>query len=144
MTGRGGPATLETAVLDVRVLPWRPRARVMRPDTLRDGADVLDVVDGLEGLVVGLVLWVAVMIAAPVIVLVLAVALLTVEVPLAIALAVLLVVVRVTGVLPWKVLVVDHVTGAERLETYRAPWRAVHRIREINHDRRVKVHWSWA
>ena len=47
---------VEGALLDVRVLPWRPRARVMSADTLRDGSFPDLVVDDLSGLVLGFVL----------------------------------------------------------------------------------------
>src|SRR4029078_812306 len=60
---RPGPQThsrrtvLETALLDVRVFPWRPRARVMKPATLRENADPsLWDFDGVEGVVIGLAL----------------------------------------------------------------------------------------
>jgi hypothetical protein len=35
----------EAALLDVRVLPWRPRARVMDPEVLREGSPLLDFSD---------------------------------------------------------------------------------------------------
>ena len=60
--------TEPAAVLDVRLLPWRPRLRVMKPETLREGA--LDanplhaLSDGLRGLAVAVVLIVVVLVAA--------------------------------------------------------------------------------
>lgn len=134
---------VETALLDVRVLPWRPRARVMNPQTLRANADLGMTPDDLGGVVLSLALWLFVIIAAPVLVIVLAVGLLSVELPIVLALAVLLAVVRF-GLLPWTVVVVHQVSGKERVERYRALWRAVRRIRAVNHDRRVKVRWAWA
>lgn len=134
---------VETALLDVRVLPWRPRARVMNPQTLRANADLGMTPDDLGGVVLSLALWLFVIIAAPVLVIVLAVGLLSVERPIVLALAVLLAVVRF-GLLPWTVVVVHQVSGKERVERYRALWRAVRRIRAVNHDRRVKVRWAWA
>jgi hypothetical protein len=62
---------LETALLDVRVLPWRPRARVMDPDTLRENLDPFSVADDLPGLVIGLAVWLVIVIAAPLVVVVL-------------------------------------------------------------------------
>jgi hypothetical protein len=134
---------LETAVLDVRVLPWRPRARVMKPSTLRENADPLVVMDDLQGVVLGLALWLVIIVAAPLVVLVLAVGLLSVELPLVIALGLFLLVIRFTGLLPWAVVIVDPVTGHERRESYRSLWRAARRIRSVNSDRRVKVRWAW-
>ena len=134
---------LETALLDVRVLPWRPRARVMSPDTLRENADPFLPDDDIAGVVLGLALWLAIIVTAPLLVLLLAAGLLSIELPVVLALAVLLGVVRFTGVIPWTVVVVDRVTGGERQESYRSLWRAARRIRAINTDRRVRVRWAW-
>ncbi len=133
---------LQRALLDVRLLPWRPRPRVMNPDRLRSGLDPLSGADDLQGLVVGLVMCLVVIVAAPLIVLVLAAGLLSVELPVVVAIGVLLVAVRFAGLLPWTVVIVDQVTGDERRETYRTLWRAVRRVRSINHDRRVTVRWA--
>lgn len=134
----------ETALLDVRVLPWRPRARVMKPEALRGTADQIVVGDDVAGVVIGLAVWLGIIVAAPLIVLVLAVGLLSVELPIVLALGLMLLVVRFTGLLPWEVLIVDQVTGEEQRERYRSVWRAARRIREVNCDRRVKVRWAWA
>ena len=134
----------QRALLDVRVLPWRPRARVMKPATLREHADPLVAADDLGGVVLSLALWLLIIVAAPVIVLVLAAGLLSVELPIVLALGLILLVVRFAGLLPWTVVIVDRLSGDERVESYRALWRAVGRIREINHDRRVEVRWAWA
>jgi hypothetical protein len=136
---------LETALLDVRVFPWRPRARVMKPATLRQSADPsLWDFDGVEGVVIGLALWLTILVAAPLGVLVLAAGLFSVELPLVSALAVLLVVARFTGLIPWTVIVLDKISGEERTERYRNLWTATRRIRSVNHDRRVNVRWAWA
>jgi hypothetical protein len=135
---------LETALLDVRLLPWGPRTRVMKPSTLRENADPLMAADDVAGILVGLALWLVVLVAAPLVVLVLAAGLLSVELPVVLALGVVLMAVRFTGLMPWTVVIVDKVTGAERRETYRNLWRAARRIRAINGDRRVKIRWSWA
>ena len=134
---------LETALLDVRVLPWRPRARVTKPETLRDNADPFMAIDDLEGVVLGLALWLVIIIAAPLIVLVLAAGLLSVELPIVIALGLILLVVRFAGLLPWTVVIVDQVTGDEQRESYRNLLLAARRIRAVNSDRRVKVRWAW-
>ena len=142
---------LQSALLEVRVLPWRPRTRVMDPDRFRDGlAPDLDLVDAgdlggvVVGVVLGLALWIVLIVAAPVIVLVLAAAFLPVEIVVVALLALLLVLARLAGVLPWTVVVVDVVHGTERRESYRNLLRAVRRIRELNSDRRVLVRWAWA
>ena len=134
----------QTALLEVRVLPWRPRARVMSPETLREAADPTVIgFDDLSGVVIGLALWLVIIIAAPVVVLLLAVGLFSVELPVVVMLAGLLLVARFAGLLPWTVVVLDAVTGGERRETYRNLLRALRRIRELNADRRVAVRWAW-
>ena len=83
----------QSALLDVRVLPGRPRARVMQPQTLRDGADPsLIGLDVVGGVVIGLALWLVIIVAAPIVVLLLAAVLLSVELPVVAALAVVLLV----------------------------------------------------
>ena len=137
---------METAMLDVRVFPWRPRARVMQPDTLRDavsGAGDFVPGDDLQGIVIGLTLWLVIIIAAPLIVLVLAAGLFSIELPIIVGLAVLLVVARFAGLIPWTVVIFDSASGDERRESYRSIWRATARIRGINADRHVKVRWAW-
>jgi hypothetical protein len=133
---------LQTACLEVRVLPWWPRRRI-HTDDVRETTPDLTGVDDLTGLVVMLGLWLAVIIAAPLVALVLAALFLSVEVPLLVAIALLLVVLRFAGVIPWTVLTVDAVTGAETRSRHRSILRAVRRVREVNHDRRVQVRWSW-
>jgi hypothetical protein len=134
---------LEQALIDVRALPWRPRARVMQPDTLRQNVDPCNGFDDLQGVVVGLALWLLVIIAAPLIVLVLAAGLFSVELPIVVVLGVALLLIRFTGLIPWQVLIIDQVTGDERRESYRNLWRAARRVRTLNSDRRVKVRWAW-
>jgi len=117
----------------------------MKPDTLRDNSDPFALAfDDLGGIVIGIALWIAILILAPLIVLVLAFLLLSVELPIVIALAVILVVVRFTGLMPWTVVVVDTVSGEQTTERHRMLWRAIGRIREVNADRKVKVRWAWA
>jgi len=106
-------------------------------------ADLLTSVDDLAGLVLALGLWLAIIVAAPLIALVLAGLLLSVEVPLLLAIAVLLAVLRFAGVIPWTVLTVDAVTGVETRTQHRSIVRAVRAVRETNHDRRVQVRWTW-
>lgn len=134
---------VEQALLDVRALPWRPRTRVMKPGTVRDVASPDLSGEDVAGVVLGLAIWLLIVLAAPLVVLVLAVGLLSVELPIVVALGVILVVVRFAGLLPWTVVVVHQVSGEERRESYRALWRAVRRIREVNPDRRVRVRWAW-
>ena len=101
-------------------------------------------VDDLQGVILGLALWLVIIIAAPLIVLVLAAGLLSIELPIVVALGLFLLVIRFSGLLPWMVVIVDQVTGEERRETYRNLWRAARRIRSVNSDRRVKVRWAWS
>jgi hypothetical protein len=134
------------AVLDVRVLPWRPHARVVKPSTLRDlvGSDPLGNSSGDDvELVIGLGVWLAVMIAAPLLVLVLTVLLLSVEIPVVIALGLLLGVIRFAGVVPWTVTITDTLSGAETHETFRNLIHTVRRIRGINSVQHVPVRWAW-
>jgi hypothetical protein len=133
---------LQSACLDVRVLPWWPQRRVSTRDVRETTPDPSGV-DDLAGVFIMLGVWIAVIVAAPLIALVLAAAFLSVELPLLLAIALLLVVLRFAGVIPWTVLTVDTVTGAEARSTHRSIWRAVRRVREVNHDRSVRVRWSW-
>ena len=141
---------LESALLEVRVLPWRPRRRVLDKDLIGEGGppDLVSGADDPAGVVVGIVLslvvWILLIVAAPLIVLVLAIAFLPVEIAFVAVLALLLVVARLLGVVPWTVVVVDLVQKTERRESYRNLLHAVRRIRELNHDRRVLVRWAWA
>lgn len=139
---------LESAFLEIRVFPWRPRTRVIKASAFREAVATefspIDLADGLTGFLVGLGLWLTLLLAAPLIVLVLAAALFSVELPVVIGIALALVVSRFAGVIPWTVVMVNQVTGQETRETYRNGWRAVRRIREVNTDRRVTVRWAWA
>jgi hypothetical protein len=138
---------VQTAFLDIRVLPWRPRARVMKPETLRDGVSNTDPFlggDDLSGLVLGLGMWLFILIAAPLVVLVLAAGLLSIELPLVILLGALLVIVRFLGVIPWTVVTVDNVTGEEAYTSFRNIFRAIQCVRRTNHDRRTRVRSAWS
>ncbi|MEZ5098003.1 MAG: hypothetical protein R2731_19145 [Nocardioides sp.] len=137
---------IEVALLEVRALPWRPRARVMSAERFREGvADVgpFDATDGLEGLVVGLGLWLALILLAPVVVVVIAVLLLPVELVVVAALAALLLLARFAGAIPWTVLTISTVSGEESTTRHRFLPAAVRQVRKTNHDRRVRVRWSW-
>ena len=136
----------DSAWLEVRVFPWRPRPRVMRASTLRERVSDVDLLGGLDdvaGLVIALSVWVGILIAAPLIVLLLAGALFSIELPVIILIAVLLVLARFSGVIPWKVVEKDPATGDQRRRTTRNFLRAVKWIRRANRRRRVAVHWSW-
>ncbi|WP_029289153.1 hypothetical protein [Cellulomonas sp. HZM] len=130
------------AFLEVRLLPWRPRARVMKPDTLRDAAFDVPVVDDLSGLVISVVMSVLMLVAAPVIVVVLAIVLLPLELWFVVVLGLLVVVARFAGVIPWTVMVVEG--DDEEAERFRWLPSALARVRECNGDRRVRVVWKWA
>jgi hypothetical protein len=58
-------------------------------------------------------------------------------------LALLLVLMRLAGLIPWTVVILDGLTGDEQRESYRTIWRAVARVRNVNTDRRVDVRWAW-
>lgn len=133
----------EKAFVRVRVFPWRVRARVMSPSTLRDNVDPITAVDDLAGLVIGIGLWIVVLVAAPILVVVLAGLLLPFEVSLIAALALLLAVARLAGIIPWVVAIVGGATGEERTEQSRNLLRVIRRVRDINGGGRVRVRWSW-
>lgn len=138
---------MDRALLEIRVFPWRPRARVMKASTLRDfasNADPTDAIDDLTGLVVVLGVWLAILIAAPLIVLLLAGALFSIELPLLVAIAVILLLARFAGLTPWTIVIVDQLSRKERVETTRNLLRARRRIREINDERRIYVRWAWS
>lgn len=133
----------QTAFVRVRLLPWRVRARVMDPDTLRDSADPLTLADDLSGVVIGIGLWLVVVVAAPVLVVVLAGLLLPFEVVTLALIALLVAVARVAGLVPWTIAVVD-AGGRERTEQSRNLVYVVRRVRALNGGGRVKVRWSWS
>lgn len=142
---------IRAAFLDVRLLPWRPRARVMKAEDLRENADLLDVATGADdpagfvaGIVVSIALWLFVLVAAPVLVLVLAALLLPAELVVVAALAVVVVLARLLGVIPWVVVEVDLPSGGETRTRHRNLLRALRQVRTVNHDRRVRVRWALA
>ena len=139
-------AVIESALLEVRLLPWRPQPRVMKASTLRETVDLdqLGGVDDIAGLVLVLALWLTILLAAPVLVIVLAALLFSVELPLLIGIGLLLALARFAGLVPWTVLIVNKVTGDERRESTRNVLRAVRRVREVNGERRVLVRWAWS
>lgn len=119
----------------------------MKASTLRDfasNADPTDAIDDLTGLVVVLGVWLAILIAAPLIVLLLAGALFSIELPLLVAIAVILLLARFAGLTPWTIVIVDQLSRKERVETTRNLLRARRRIREINDERRIYVRWAWS
>jgi hypothetical protein len=134
----------ELAFIEVRVFPWRPRPRVMKASTLRDVADPGLVLDDFDGFVMGMALWLAIIVAAPVIVVLLAALLFSIELPLLLALALLLILIRLVGIIPWTVGVVDQQTGTERQEKTRSLIHAIRQVRAVNDSRRVPVRWSWS
>jgi hypothetical protein len=118
----------------------------MKPSRLRNAANHADPfsADDLTGVVVVFAVWLAILIAAPLIVLVLAGALFSVELPVLIAIGCVLVVGRFAGLIPWTVVIVNRLTGEERHESTRSLFQAARRVREINDDRRLLVRWSWS
>ena len=137
---------IESAFLEVRLFPWRPRQRLSREGHYLDGADFGDFAgfDDLAGLALVVAIGLLVILLAPVLVVVLGALLFSLEVALLLGIAVFLVLARFVGVLPWTVVVVNRVSGDERRESVRTLVRAVRRVREVNGERRVHVRWAWS
>lgn len=137
---------IESAFLEVRLFPWRPRRRVSREGRHFEGADFVDFagVDDLAGLALVAVIWLAAILLGPFLVVMLGAALFSLEVALLVGLAVFLVLSRFVGLLPWTVVVLNQVTGEHRRESIRTLVRAVRRVREVNGERRVPVRWAWS
>jgi hypothetical protein len=146
VSGRKGPM-LASALLEVRVFPWRLRTRVMKASTFRDKISNVDPTlgtDDLSGLVIGVAGWLTILLAAPLLVLILAGALFSVELPVLVIVALVLVLARFAGLIPWMVVIVDRSSGQEQRESTRSFVRALRRVREINGDRRIVVRWAWS
>lgn len=126
------------AVLDVALLPWRPRLRRINPNEIRD-LTLWSTPDDLAGLVFSLLVTVVVFVAAPLIAVVLAVLFLPVEIWIAAALGVLFIAARFTGLIPWTVIMDDG-----RVERHRFLPGALARVRELNGGARPRVRWHWA
>jgi hypothetical protein len=128
------------AVIEVRLLPWRPHRRRLDPNVLRPNAgtagDVF-VVDDLPTALIGIAVWVFLVLAAPIAAVVLALLFLPVELTAVLVAAAVLLAVRLVGLAPWTVNVPG--TGVER---YRSLFAAARRVRECNADGRVRVRWS--
>lgn len=136
-----------TSMLEVRVLPWRPRTRVMDPSDLRSAianSNPVDAADDVGGIVISLAAWVGLIVAAPIVVLLLAALLLSLELPVVLLVALVLVAARFTGLVPWTVVLLDHDSGLERRESYRSILRARQRVRALNGGGPVPVRWTWA
>jgi hypothetical protein len=137
---------IESAFLEVRLFPWRPRQRLSRGGRYLDGADFGDFAgfDDLAGLALVVAIGLLVILLAPVLVVVLGALLFSLEVAALLGIAVFLVLARFAGLLPWTVVVVNRVSGEERRESVRTLVRAVRRVREVNGERRVHVRWAWS
>jgi hypothetical protein len=136
----------DRAWLEVRVFPWRPRPRVMRASTLRErvsDVDLLSGVDDLTGVVIALGVWIAILIAAPLIVLVLAGMLFSIELPVIIIIAAALALARFSGAIPWTVVETDPGNGNQARRSTRNFLKALKWIRDVNQSRHVAVHWTW-
>jgi len=121
------------AVIDLRVLPWRPKRRV------KDlGVDLATLAGGIDGL--GVVVSVIVAIVGTLVLLVFAVSLVVVllELWIVAVVALALVLARFAGLLPW---VVD--TGRGTFERYRWLPRATRRVRELNGGGPARMRWRW-
>lgn len=124
-----------TAVIEVQVLPWRPRRRV--PDPGIDLSPLGDAADDLIGGVVAVVVGVLAALVALVVVLGVVVVLLELWVVGVVALLLLLA--RFAGVLPWVVY-----TGLGTYERYRWLPNAAARVRELNGSRHARFSWQWS
>lgn len=127
------PVGRPRAVIDVRLLPWRPRARLVDhgidvPDASSLGDDPIS---GFITLVLGALSLLLTL------VLLLGVVVVLLELWVVGALALLLLVARFTGVVPWTVFTGD---GYER---YRWLPHAAARVRALNGSRRAEFSWSW-
>ena len=132
------------AVIRVRLVPWRMRPRRVSSSLLRENAsNILDFGDDVASLFVSIGMWLAIIVAAPVITFLLAVVLLPFEAGLVAMLALALLAVRFAGVVPWTVVLIDN-SGAEKIETYRSIARALRRVRSVNGSPRRAVQLVWA
>jgi hypothetical protein len=133
----------QVAVIDIRVLPWRPRQRRMNPALMRENAsEVLNVADDPSSLLLSIGVWIAIVVAAPALVVLLAVSLFPVELLAALILAIAILLIRFAGIVPWTVRVTDH-AGIVNNESHRSLRSAIRRVRTVNADRRIPVTLSW-
>lgn len=131
------------AVIDVRLLPWRPRQRRLDPALVREHAgSVTDLADDLTSLLLTVGVWIAIVVAAPLLVVLLALALLPVELLVVVIIGVAILVVRLAGIVPWTVRITDR-NGAATSESYRSLPGAIRRVRTVNTDRRIPVTFRW-
>lgn len=138
---------LESALIEVRVFPWRLRTRVMKASSFRDKLSYVDPTIGadcLTGIVLGLAAWLAVFLAAPLLMLVLAGLLFSVELPILAFVGGVVLLARFAGVVPWTVVVVNRVDGAERRYSTRNFLRAIRRVRDVNAGGGIVVRWAWS
>jgi hypothetical protein len=134
----------EGAVIDVHLLPWRPRQRRIDPALVRENAhEVLNVADDPASLLLSVGVWIALVLAAPALVILIAVAFFPVELAIAMFIAIAILIVRFAGIVPWTVRIADH-TGDVNTESYRNVLNAIARVRGVNQDRRIAVEFSWA
>lgn len=139
---------MQQAFLEIRALPWRPRRRAVKADDVREAVssgDPLAGTDDLAGAVLSLAVWLFVLVAAPLVAAVLVWLLLPVELVLVLVLAVLVPLVRLLGLVPWTVLVVDRDRGQETRERHRSLLAARRRVRDVNGGTQaVPVRWAWS
>jgi hypothetical protein len=110
---------------------------------MRDNAGgLLDVGDDLASMLVSLGIWLALIVAAPLIAFVLAVLLLPLEAGLLAIIGFALLAVRFAGISRWTVVITEPI-GHETVELYRNVARALSRVREINGVRGRLVELVW-
>lgn len=135
--------TLPDAWLDLPLLPWRPRRRKMKAESVRETAWDFGPpdFDDPAGFALGIAVWVLLLVAAPVMVVLLAWLLFAFELPVLLIIGAVLVVLRVCGLIPWTVVIVD--ANGERRLPRRNLLRARREIRAITGRVRVDLRWSW-
>ncbi|MBO0921973.1 hypothetical protein J1G42_14190 [Cellulomonas sp. zg-ZUI222] len=121
------------AVIEVRLLPWRPRRRMPDP-----GIDLSGLSGASDDLVGGVVALVVGVLAALLGLIVLAGVVMLLELWLVGAVALLLLLARFVGLLPWAVF-----TGSG-YEFYRWLPHAAARVRALNGSRHARFRWHWA
>ena len=122
------------AVIDVRVLPWRPKRRIK--DLGVDLAALGGAADDVLGVVISTI--VAIVGALVVLVFVVSLAVVLLELWIVALVALALVLARFAGLLPW---VVD--TGRGTFERYRWLPNATRRVRELNGGGPARMRWRW-
>jgi hypothetical protein len=135
-----------TAVIEVRLSPWRPRRRRFKADRFGEDAGelLIDVGSGFDDLgafAIALLVLGLIFVAAPVLVLLLVTLLLPLEVLLAVILGALLLLIRFAGIVPWSVVLTER-DDTSTTEHYRNLINAINRVWTVNGNRRIPLRFS--